>query len=274
MVRPIVQHVTPLAEAPEIGQPIVCRVAVQMRGGEHDTGRAKPRRLHQVGPARRTATAVTPGSWRTFACVAKVTDRGPEGPSVRKRTVRNGNTDGIPSILTMERPNLFRFRRELLVCCVQSWRANGIGRDVAAAAGALHATNRGPNAGVHFACNTRALGQSSPSIPYRIDGAVPHPARPPTLRASRYRTFSHGWAFRPIEPDHDQSFGVPKCGHCQGGVAARRAVDRWSARSAGCRAAPERQIGLAGGQGRWTSIPARPGRRPRLTPLASTTPGG
>ena len=116
--------------------------------------------------------------------------------------------------------------------------------------------------------------RSRRSIPCQIDGSVPHPARPPTLRASRYRTFSHGWAFRPIEPDHDQSFGVPKCGHCQGGVTARRAVDRWSARSAGCRAAPERQIGLAGGQGRWTSIPARPGRRPRLTPLASTTPGG
>jgi len=127
---------------------------------------------------------------------------GPEGPSVRKRTVRNRNTDGIPSVLARERPSLFRPRRELAVFCVQSWRATGIGRDVVAAAGVLHATNRGPNAGVHFACNTHATDQSRPSIPCQIDGVVRHPARPPTLRASRYRTFSHGWAFRPYWARH------------------------------------------------------------------------
>ena len=113
-----------------------------------------------------------------------------------------------------------------------------------------------------------------PSIACQIDGAVPHPARPPTLRASRYRTFSHGWAFRPIEPDHDQSFGVPKCGHCQGGVAARRAVDRWSARSAGCRAAPERPIGPGRRAGALGQRPRRQGRQPRSPRPASTTPGG
>jgi hypothetical protein len=32
----------------------------------------------------------------------------------------NGNTDGIPSILSLERPSLFRMRRERAVCCVQS----------------------------------------------------------------------------------------------------------------------------------------------------------
>jgi hypothetical protein len=126
---------------------------------------------------------------------------GPEGPSVRKRTVRNRNTDGIPSVLARERPSLFRPRRELAVYCVQSWRATRIGRDVVAAADVLHATNRGPNAGVHFACNTHATDQSRPSIPCQIDGVVRRPARPPTLRASRYRTFSHGWAFRPLIPD-------------------------------------------------------------------------
>jgi len=44
--------------------------------------------------------------------------------------------------------------------------------------------------------------RSRRSIPCQIDGSVPHPARPPTLRASRYRTFSHGWAFRPNAGEH------------------------------------------------------------------------
>jgi hypothetical protein len=40
MMRPIMQHVTPLAEAFEVGQPVVRRIIIKMRGSEHDASAA------------------------------------------------------------------------------------------------------------------------------------------------------------------------------------------------------------------------------------------
>jgi hypothetical protein len=49
---------------------------------------------------------------------------------------------------------LLRRRHQLAVCCVQSWRANAVGRGMCHRQGFLHAINRGANAGDDFACNT------------------------------------------------------------------------------------------------------------------------
>jgi hypothetical protein len=97
----------------------------------------------------------------------------------------------------MESRSTVRQRYKMAVCCVQSWRASCNCRDVAAAVNVLHATNRGANAGDDFASNTSPVGKRVPSIPGRIEGSRPHLPQPRTLRARRYRTFSHGWAFRP-----------------------------------------------------------------------------
>ena len=40
MMRPIVQHVAALTEGPQVGEPVVGRIAVEMGGGEHDAGSA------------------------------------------------------------------------------------------------------------------------------------------------------------------------------------------------------------------------------------------
>jgi len=60
MMRPVMQHVTSLAEAFEVGQPIVRGIIVKMRGGEHDASAAALWRFQQVWPARRTAALVAP----------------------------------------------------------------------------------------------------------------------------------------------------------------------------------------------------------------------
>jgi len=60
-MRPIMHHVAALAECTEVVQPIVGRVAVEMRCCEHDTGHPEPSRLHKVGPPSYPAAAITPG---------------------------------------------------------------------------------------------------------------------------------------------------------------------------------------------------------------------
>ena len=42
----VVDHVTPLAQCGEIAWPVVARIMVQMRGGKHDAGHARARRVH------------------------------------------------------------------------------------------------------------------------------------------------------------------------------------------------------------------------------------
>jgi len=58
---PIVQHMTALAEAFEVGQPVVRGIAIQVGSGQHNAGMAKPGGFHQVGPARRAAMPIPPG---------------------------------------------------------------------------------------------------------------------------------------------------------------------------------------------------------------------
>jgi len=60
MVRPIVQHVAALTEGPQIFQPIVGGIAVQVRRCEHDARHPEPSCLHKVGPTGRTSTAIRP----------------------------------------------------------------------------------------------------------------------------------------------------------------------------------------------------------------------
>ena len=61
MVRAVVDHVTALAQAPEVAQPVVARVIIEVRRREHDAGVADLRRFDEIGPTRGPTSAVTPG---------------------------------------------------------------------------------------------------------------------------------------------------------------------------------------------------------------------
>ena len=61
MVRPIVQHVAALTEGPQIFQPIVGGIAVQVRRREHDARHPEPSCLNKIRPTGRTSTAIPPG---------------------------------------------------------------------------------------------------------------------------------------------------------------------------------------------------------------------
>ena len=61
MVRSIVQHVAALTEGPQIFQPIVGRIAVQVRRCEHDARHPELSCLDKVGPTGKTSTAIPPG---------------------------------------------------------------------------------------------------------------------------------------------------------------------------------------------------------------------
>ena len=78
MVRPIVQHVAALTEGPQIFQPIVGGIAVQVRRREHDASHPEPSCLHKVGPTGRTSTAIPPGR-RLFVEPAAVRQAAEEG---------------------------------------------------------------------------------------------------------------------------------------------------------------------------------------------------
>jgi len=98
----------------------------------------------------------------------------------------------------------FRYRSELLVCCVQSWNANGLGRDIAISAGVLHAANRGLTRGMTLRAIPAALpiiDAATTSTPEQISLREPAPAcLVPTTSYRvqyRYRAKFHGRAFRP-----------------------------------------------------------------------------
>ena len=59
-MRHVVQHVAALAQAAEVAQPVVGRVAVKVRGGEHDAGGTQAGSLDQIRPATGLAPAITP----------------------------------------------------------------------------------------------------------------------------------------------------------------------------------------------------------------------
>jgi hypothetical protein len=59
-MRPIVEHVASLTERAEVPQAVVGRVAVKMRGREHDARYPVPACLDQVGPVAGTAAAIAP----------------------------------------------------------------------------------------------------------------------------------------------------------------------------------------------------------------------
>jgi hypothetical protein len=63
-MRHIVQHVAALAQAAKVAQPVVRRVAVEVRGGEHDAGETQARSLDQIRPAAGLALAIAPGARR------------------------------------------------------------------------------------------------------------------------------------------------------------------------------------------------------------------
>ena len=58
--RPVMQHVAPLAQAPQVGEPVIGGIVVEMRRGQHDTGQTNIRNLDEVGPSRRAAAPVPP----------------------------------------------------------------------------------------------------------------------------------------------------------------------------------------------------------------------
>jgi hypothetical protein len=60
VMRPVVEHVTALAEGAEVPQPVIGRVAVQMRGREHDACHSIPTCLDKVGPWGRAPAAIPP----------------------------------------------------------------------------------------------------------------------------------------------------------------------------------------------------------------------
>ena len=61
MVRPIVQHVAALTEGPQIFQPIVGGIAVQVCRREYDARHSKLSGLHKVGPPGDAPLAISPG---------------------------------------------------------------------------------------------------------------------------------------------------------------------------------------------------------------------
>ena len=78
MVRPIVQHVAALTEGPQIFQPIVGGIAVQVRRCVHDARHPEPSCLHKVRPTGSTSAAMPPGR-RLFVEPAPVRQAAEEG---------------------------------------------------------------------------------------------------------------------------------------------------------------------------------------------------
>jgi hypothetical protein len=64
MIWTVVKHVAALAEAFEVPQPVVTRVMVKMRGGEHNARGAFGNHRQQIWPSRRPAAAIAPGPLR------------------------------------------------------------------------------------------------------------------------------------------------------------------------------------------------------------------
>jgi hypothetical protein len=60
-MRPIMQHVAALTEGAQVLQPVVGRIAVQMRRRKHDAGHTQSSCLHKVGPSGHSPSAIPPG---------------------------------------------------------------------------------------------------------------------------------------------------------------------------------------------------------------------
>ena len=64
MVRPVVQHVAPLAEAAEVAGRVVGRIVVEVRGAQRDLGEAGRAQLGRLRQPRAPAAPVTPAQQR------------------------------------------------------------------------------------------------------------------------------------------------------------------------------------------------------------------
>ena len=67
VMRPVMQHVTALAETLQIGEPVVRGIVVQMRRGQHDAGQADMGGVDQVGPACGSAAVKQRASIRSLS---------------------------------------------------------------------------------------------------------------------------------------------------------------------------------------------------------------
>ena len=61
MVRPIMDHMAALAQAPEIAQPVVARIVIEMRRGQDHPGVPDLHGFHEIGPSGGPAAAIAPG---------------------------------------------------------------------------------------------------------------------------------------------------------------------------------------------------------------------
>jgi hypothetical protein len=78
VVRPVMRHVAALAEGAQVLHPVVGRVAIEMRRGEHDPGHPELGGFHKIGPPGRASLSVPPGR-RLFVeppAVRQATDEG------------------------------------------------------------------------------------------------------------------------------------------------------------------------------------------------------
>ncbi len=60
MVRPVVDHMATLTKALQVAKPVITRIVIEMRRGQHDTGVPYPRCLDHVGPTRCPSAVVAP----------------------------------------------------------------------------------------------------------------------------------------------------------------------------------------------------------------------
>ena len=61
-MRAIVKHVAALTKTPQVAQPVVGWIMIEVSGGEHDAGCPQPGYVFQVGPSGDATTPVPPRS--------------------------------------------------------------------------------------------------------------------------------------------------------------------------------------------------------------------
>jgi hypothetical protein len=82
MLWPVMQHVAALTEGAQVGQPVVGRIAVEMRCRQHDACGSQACCLHQIGPPGQFAAAIPPRRRRRVepAPVRQAADESKVGP--------------------------------------------------------------------------------------------------------------------------------------------------------------------------------------------------
>ena len=82
MLWPVMQHVAALTEGAQVGQPVVGRIAVEMRRRQHDACSSQACCLHEIGPPGQFAAAIPPGRRRRVepAPVRQAADESKVGP--------------------------------------------------------------------------------------------------------------------------------------------------------------------------------------------------